>query len=131
MKILFMDDDVERYDHLRKYLPSSIEIVHVYTVSEAQEKMMEQEFDLLMLDHDLGIGMVGGDGIELAKWISRSMDKYKWKPGCDVIIHSMNPVGAGNMVAELGMCSIQAKYIPGAWTMIREKDGGIEVRKRW
>ena len=129
MKILFLDDDVDRYQHLCKYKPSWIEIVHVSTVLEAQEWMMNREFDLLMLDHDLGANAPGGDGIELARWISRKTDDFKWNPDCQIIIHSMNPIGAGNMVSEFGLADIRAVYIPGAWTKMYEENGNWVIKR--
>ena len=131
MHILFMDDDTDRYDRLRKKLPEAIKITHCSDALTTMEAIRTNEYDLVMLDHDLGYGAPGGDGIEVAKWLSRSRDEYKWKSGCTVIVHSLNPVGAGNMISELGRSSITADYIPGAWTRIECRLNCLVITPSW
>ena len=129
MKILFMDDDKDRYLLLRMSLPVSVTINYCTNVVDAQDALVNHSFDLIMLDHDLGIGSPGGDGIELCKFISRNLEDIKWKPDTNVVIHSMNPVGASNMIAELAKSAIPVRYIPGAWSKIEGNDHiGYHIR---
>lgn len=50
------------------------------------------QIELIDLDHDAGVYVAdGGDYIELLNWLERTNRNYP------IRIHSMNPVGRGNM----------------------------------
>jgi hypothetical protein len=105
-KVLILDDDPMRYPALITYAKAMVydaEIIMVLDAEAAKEvlKRFACEWDLLLLDHDLG-GMVYVDsnqpntGYEVAKFISEHGVKFK-----TCIIHSMNTAGVRNMKAEL------------------------------
>lgn len=95
MRVLVLDDEEIRHTAIRAKLPNS-EQVHVYTAEEAIEALDHQErFDIAFLDHDLGTVCTGRE-------VTRLITELPWyhRP-TTVIIHSVNPVGAQRMHAEL------------------------------
>lgn len=107
MKILILDDDQLRHDGFKQELIGHT-LEHTYTSKECIESLKNNDYDLVLLDHDLGgqVYVESGEntGWEVAEWLSKNLDK---KPD-NVIIHSYNVVGAKNMMNILE----DSKYIP-------------------
>lgn len=107
LKVLFLDDDLTRHakartEHFVVWTgPNeglSTEITHVYTVDEAKKEMLENEYDVFSLDHDLPEEWPDGHstGTDLARWMVHHLPPFK-RPNKYTIIHSFNPVGAETM----------------------------------
>jgi CheY-like chemotaxis protein len=104
VNIFVLEDSLERVATfevlLSKAFPSS-EITFENEVEEAKKKLLSERFDLIFLDHDLG-GKVFVDssqpdtGYQIAKFISDNKIKCQ-----QIIVHSMNPTGAQNMLSVL------------------------------
>jgi len=114
MKILILEDNLERQEQFIKNL-----VNHNITIVDdsklAIEKLINEKWDLLMLDHDLG-GMVyveSGEntGYEVAKFLE---ENKQYMP-INVIVHTLNPVGGQNMME----CLPTALRIPFVWTKER------------
>ena len=114
MKILILDDDFSRHKEFNKRL-IGCSVTNVETSKEAIQKLEEEIFDIVFLDHDLGgmVFMQSGEntGFEVAKWLSENEAKQPRR----IIIHSFNPVGAKNMKSLLP----SSEVIPGAWSLIK------------
>lgn len=98
MKVLFLDDDLERLKIAREFYKDH-ELTETTTV-EQTIKMLEKysPYDLVSLDHDLGgkiyVPSDEKSGYEVVKYIKNmSEDKLPRR----VEIHSWNPVGSLNM----------------------------------
>ena len=66
------------------------------SVNEAISLMETLDITYASLDHDLGDwANEGGDGITFVLWMA---ENNKW-PSEGIAVHSMNPVGAENMLA--------------------------------
>jgi hypothetical protein len=98
-KVLILDDDVYRYPTLIKYAKDMVLDAEVYMVmdSEAAEELLKRfacEWDLLLLDHDLGYVDSSKDntGYQVAKFMEAHGVKFK-----TCIIHSMNYIGVKRM----------------------------------
>jgi len=85
MNILILEDDVQRQQAFQHALKGH-SVVYCASVSSAKKAFSENSFDILLLDHDLG---GTEDGATFANWL----------PDFDgeIVIHSMNVVGAANM----------------------------------
>ena len=96
MKILILDDQETRHVYFKEAFKSHT-LSHVYTSNECIDKLSEEEFDCVTLDHDLGrLEMVeSGEntGYAVAKWLYENPDK---QPNI-IRLHSLNPVGRKNM----------------------------------
>jgi len=85
---------------ISKKIPSeNYEIVHAEHVSEAKQLLFEHKWDIIFLDHDLNhkVFVDSSDydtGFQVAKFIAENLNKIHFNK---IIIHSQNPVGAGNM----------------------------------
>ena len=110
MKILILEDCQDRVSKFRQQL-----IGHEVTVTDQVlvciEYLCSESYDVLFLDHDLGgrsfVPSGPGTGYEVACWLEKNK---KRRPG-QIIIHSLNPAGAENMLKALP----GAVRIPFAW----------------
>jgi hypothetical protein len=93
------------------------EIVALDDPKTAIKKLIDEKWDILFLDHDLGdqvmVDSGEGTGYEVALWLSRNRD---FQPKV-VIVHSLNPVGAANICGVLPSSS----RVPFAWAMSLRK----------
>ena len=114
MKILILDDDITRLDIFKKNLIGH-SVVCVMTAQETIQKLSDEIWDYVFLDHDLGGKMYVpsgiGTGYEVAKWLSENADRKPKK----IIIHSFNEPGRKNMQNVLP----EAEIFPGAWNKIK------------
>jgi len=121
MKILLLEDDYNRVEQFRKRVDelnerniAKSELVHVETAKDCIEKLENDTFNLILLDHDLG-GEVYVDtnsdntGSEVARWINKNPEKMN---GVFIITHTFNPAGAKNIVDLIPNCL----YVPAIWT---------------
>ena len=117
MKILILEDDGERIFKFKQKLIGH-EAIFTDKPKEAIELLKQNDYDYIMLDHDMGIKFEqpGEDtGYEVALWISQNPDKAPRH----ILIHSMNNVGAAAMMLVLGRVGIKASYIPCLWEKLR------------
>jgi len=113
-RVLILEDDANRVFLFKKNLTGLF--VHVEeTALGAINKLENESWDLLLLDHDLGgQQMVNSKdkntGSEVARWLNEHPDK---KPPA-IILHSFNPTGIKNMKSLLP----ESAMIPGIWTQL-------------
>ena len=112
MNILILEDSNERAVAFFRNLPKH-DLCFVKTAQEAVSQLIDDEWDVLFLDHDLGGKILQpsdeNSGYGVACWLAENQDR---KPAL-IIIHSLNPVGALRMWRALpGSC-----LLPGAWAL--------------
>lgn len=99
MRILVLDDDIVRHENVKRNRKSD-DIIGCLTYQEATVSVLYSDvcgpFDIVYLDHDLGIGQP--TGAIFAKFLTSLSRKFRPKR---VIIISMNPVGRTNIRAIL------------------------------
>jgi DNA-binding LytR/AlgR family response regulator len=99
MKILFLDDNVQRLMHAKKKWFAH-DLILVETSYDAIEALKKNNFDFVSLDHDLGgkeyVPSGENTGYEVAQFIAKMKN-----PPPIVVVHSWNSVGARKMVQEL------------------------------
>lgn len=111
MKILVVEDSEERNVQFRKWL--SHHDFDIATDASSAIKMLNlKKYDVIFLDHDLGDrSNVPSDdpntGYAVAKQIPYSINR-----NAQVVIHSMNPQGANNILFALGGKAIQRPFGP-------------------
>ena len=98
LKILVVEDDPNRIERFKKEL--RVHKVRFATSSDQAIEILENEnFDLICLDHDLGGGAYEPSDENSGYGVAKHMEANKI-PG-EVIIHSLNPVGAANINSAL------------------------------
>jgi len=113
VRVFILEDDQNRVRQFKANF-SKCELTFTDTSKEAISILKkERRFDYIFLDHDLG-GMQMVDsgkntGYEVAQWISKHSSK---QPKFDLYVHSLNPAGRQNILAELGF-GIPAPFV---WT---------------
>lgn len=118
MKILFLDDDLQRHEHFSRYSIGH-NVWHARTV-QAAIKWLEKAgpFDVLCLDHDLTGQMIPepcGDSQGCA--VVAYLVKNKGTALRSMIrVHSYNKTSAEKMVADLTANGLFAVWVPfGGW----------------
>ena len=129
-RVLILEDDFNRIFTFKKNLVG-LEVYVEETALGAINKLENESWDLLLLDHDLGgQQMVNSDdkntGSEVARWLNEHPDK---KPPT-IILHSFNPTGIKNMKSLLP----ESAMIPGIWTHLTSEmilqDGFSDLVKK-
>jgi len=114
MKILVLEDNEYRIKTFRKIFnkvaqPTLFFVDNVKNAKEIYKKF--KPFDFIFLDHDLDNRIMVNSkeentGYQFVKYI------IKDQPKGEIIVHSLNVVGANRMVKEFHMNGIECKYIP-------------------
>lgn len=117
MKILFLDDEYYRHKAIQKIIKNTnAKISAFWTGQEALKSLKKNEYDLVMLDHDLKIeGNTEFNGIDVCQGIVRLYPKHI---NTVFIIHSLNPLGAKNMSNCLSKKGYEVHVIPRAWELL-------------
>ena len=101
-RVLVIDDEYTRFCKIQDMLSKQGHAIYYSDGTDASDRLMEK-WDVIFLDHDLGLE--DSDGYTLAKSIADN-------PPHQVIVHSMNVVGAKNIVALLRPHVYDVKHIP-------------------
>lgn len=109
MSTLFLDDSKERCKAIKSVIPY-ITIVH--TVEECIEKLKEEEWDLVFLDHDLGNEIYVDSkredtGMEVVRWIIKNQPIIR-----HIIVHTLNTSAGIVMAKDLNKAKYEAVYLP-------------------
>lgn len=101
MKIFILEDNEHRMVKFRRELIGH-DIDHAATVEEGTSLVVDNKYELLFLDHDLGgeelvDSFADNTGYKLAEFIA-SFTQNKETP---CIVHSCNPAGADNILRVL------------------------------
>ena len=123
MNILILDDDADRHAQFKSKLAGKNgghDLYLAYSVADTHRIIgtWTVKIDLMLLDHDLGIGEP--DGYDFVK----SLRDLEHKPRA-AIIHSMNPSGAANMLKYLELIGIKGFYYPGLFGRPIEMVNGL------
>ena len=118
MRILILDDEQVRHDDLAA-LYSGHEVVHTTTYNHfVRELMFGSPWDLIHLDHDLGSGDSYLDGWGNMQFFTgqhaaiRVCELHDDQLPGEVIVHSVNPLGAQNMVSDLKSRKVNVTWRP-------------------
>lgn len=101
-RVLILEDDPVRIKKFKSImLGINAKADFTETASDAINKLKQEEYDLILLDHDLGGEIYvatenENTGSAVARWISENPFTYKYPI---VIVHSLNPAGAEYMVS--------------------------------
>jgi CheY-like chemotaxis protein len=115
MRILFLDDDANRFDLFRQLTIGCV-VDWAKTADEAIELLKANNYDGAFLDHDLDDGAYVGKpkektGQDVARWIAGNATL----PPSSIIIHSLNQAGAKAMKEILADANIPSALFPFAW----------------
>jgi len=139
VQILFLDDNPERHKKFRT-LSIGCSVDFVWNAAEAIEKLSdkENEYDLIMLDHDLDVEKQDmlledeEDGRYVARHLATLVD---FRKNSHVVIHSLNYNGGLDMQDILTKAGFEnVTHLPFGWRMFRKTDNGCEFvpdDKKW
>jgi len=118
MRILILDDERVRHEHFSEVYRDH-DVVHVETYSQfVHELERGSPWDLIHLDHDLGPGDSYLDGWGDMQFFTglhaaiRVCELHDHQLPIEVIVHSVNPLGAQYMMDDLRSRRIQVKWQP-------------------
>jgi hypothetical protein len=118
VRILILDDEHIRHEQFAKFYTGE-DTVHVTTYAQfVHELEAGSPWDLVHLDHDLGPGDSYLDGWGEIQFFTgqhaarRVCELHDHQLPGEVIVHSMNPLGAQNMLCDLSARKIKVKWCP-------------------
>jgi CheY-like chemotaxis protein len=113
--VLIVEDDAVRCEWFRHRL-AACEMDVTCDVGEAFELLARNEYDLILLDHDLREEHYFSDepdddrtGYAVAAWLAARPGS---QPSAQIVVHSLNDAGARRMIAALTDAGYDAEYIP-------------------
>jgi CheY-like chemotaxis protein len=114
-RVLIVEDDEVRREWFRGRL-DACELTITCDAGEAVRLLAENEYDLILLDHDLLENHYRSDesddertGYAVAAWLAAHRGA---QPRAEVVIHSLNYAGAERMLAALLAAGFDAQCIP-------------------
>jgi hypothetical protein len=110
LNIFILEDSKERIDYFKKQFDNHNLTICMEINDEVYNTLDEKRFDILFLDHDLENYIFGhkDDGTTIAKYLTTR----KLQSHAIIYVHSMNPIGANNMVKILNDAGYEAQWIP-------------------
>jgi CheY-like chemotaxis protein len=114
-RVLIVEDDEARCDWFRSRL-SGCDLDVTCDVGEACELLAANEYDLILLDHDLREEHYFSDepddertGYAVAAWLAARPGA---QPLAQIVIHSLNYAGAQRMLEALAGAGFDAECVP-------------------
>ena len=104
MRVLVVEDEDYRKEWFRKQYPEAIIVTHP---DKAIAALLERQWDLLYLDHDLGLEP--RNGRDVAKWLVR---ERLAQPDIRIVVHSVNVVSGPKIERELREGGRRAEWRP-------------------
>lgn len=126
--ILILDDNPNRHRSFARNLVGHPK-KHVHTAPETIAALEQHAPSLLFLDFDLdqfgrSIEEVG-TGLDVADFLISNVQDFA--PQTRVVVHSLNPLGADEMVRRLMAAGYSVQYAPHAW----ENEAILEQLAAW
>lgn len=115
MRILVMDDSVSRLESFQQWLREH-EVVMAETAPEALAALLQNDFDIVFLDHDLGYSQPTGSYMT-RQW-KLNYEKYATKH-TTAVVHTSSDAGASLMMEDLRNMSM--KIIRRPFYMLTDK----------
>lgn len=118
MNVFILDDDLERIEafsaHSRR---TGIPVMFAQTAADAIRVLAGGHFDMVFLDHDLGLTPVEdpGTGMQVVDWMIRQSKERGRFRRTQVVIHSLNTLAGPAMRDRLERAGLNVKYRPGIW----------------
>ena len=111
LRIFVLDDNQERIDYFTKQFDNHDLIIHYKINKQTYNILKEEKFDILFLDHDLeNHHSVSPE--KNGQTIALFLTQNKLQQHAIIYIHSMNPVGANNMVKIFNNAGYEVQWIP-------------------
>lgn len=102
MLILFLDDDPNRISAFKSNVPSAFVTTTAEDMIELLQKHKDERIDYVFLDHDLGGEVyVDSEREDTGMEVVRHMVNDHTYDVNTVVVHTMNPAGATNMISAL------------------------------
>lgn len=116
MKVLFIDDEVYRYERMIETHHLEPTAVHVDTALKAIDAIIDDgPWDVIYFDHDLATFVQDPYKREITgNDVAKLLVRQDWKPS-KVFVHSTNPVGANNIKNTLNDAGIFPVYVYPFW----------------
>lgn len=108
MKILILEDSILRMNYFRKKFKND-EIIHTDSAHKAIEYIKENDFDVILLDHDLGGEENDYDPTNCGGIVAEYLKENPVKS--QILIHSYNEPASRKMLSLIN----GSVWVPGIW----------------
>lgn len=129
MKILILEDDPTRILQFKSNLIGA-DVTYVDTAESAKKVLIQEQFDVLFLDHDLGgeqntsSDPDGNNGYAVALFVKENPQHM---PGT-IIVHSLNPSGVQAIMTSLMNVNVETIRLPFAWKKVCYNNGQLVTK---
>ena len=116
-RVLILEDMPDRMAvFYKRFEGRRVEIVHVETAADCIRELEAGDFDVVFLDHDLGLKVYvpsehKNTGAEVARWVSRHPEVFD-RVGA-FVLHSLNGPGRRYMLDTMNHERVY--NVPGVW----------------
>ncbi len=113
MKVLFIDDDVYRFERMLETQQLHVAAIHVDNALKAINAIVDDgPWDYIYFDHDLATFVDDPYKREITGHdVAKVLVQQDWKP-INVVVHSTNSVGANNIKNTLTDAGINVTVCP-------------------
>lgn len=110
LKIFILEDSESRIEYFSKKFDNHDVTICTEIIPNVYDILKNKEFDMLFLDHDIQPPTLNivPNGNTIAKY----MVENKLQTHAIVYVHSMNPIGANNIVKTLDKAGYEVQWIP-------------------
>jgi len=120
IKILILEDNLERQEQFKNNLiKHDVELAD--SAKDTINLLTNEKWDVLFIDHDLGGQVYVPSGENTGYEVAKFLEANKQHMPKNIIVHSLNSVGAKNILAALP----NAIHIPFVWTEKKLKEIGL------
>lgn len=121
-RVLVLDDDGDRLKSFTRVLSKpGVTYAVARTAQDAIHMLRSQHWDVVFLDHDLGLTPVAdpGDGTQVTREIVRLAKRRGRFRNTKFYVHSINTAENPRMTARLQRAGLHAQSVPFVWERIR------------
>jgi len=117
MRILILEDSTDRVEQFKRNIGQRHMLSITSSSRQAIDLLKNNKWDLLCLDHDLGGRVFVPSGEDTGYEVATFLEINPEFMPTNIIVHSLNPVGAKNILSVLK----GARQVPFAWTKSLEE----------
>lgn len=121
LNIFILEDSQDRIEYFKKQFEMHNLVIHTEITKDTYYTLEHNKFDILFLDHDLESHIIRREksGKDVAMFLSGN----KLQTKSVIYIHSMNPIGANNMLKILDKAGYEVQWIP--FFLLKQSGGKI------
>jgi hypothetical protein len=112
LNIFILEDTQERIDWFKKQFDNHYLTIAEYVNEPVCQCLKDRKFDLIFLDHDLEDHLTRPTNVKTGNTLAKYLVKNNLQSQAIFYVHSMNPIGANNIVRTLNDAGYEVQWLP-------------------